>query len=76
MTDSLPILPDDLPFFTGISPDKRTAMLTCLGARVRTVRKGESAWVRGSGPSAKANFWSWLRMKCATSASSSAEKST
>ena len=23
MTDSLPILPDDLPFFTGISPDKR-----------------------------------------------------
>lgn len=41
MTDSLPILPDDLPFFTGISPDKRTAMLTCLGARVRTVRKGE-----------------------------------
>lgn len=62
MTDSLPILPDDLPFFTGISPDKRMAMLTCLG--------------RGSGPSAKANFWSWLRMKCATSASSSAEKST
>lgn len=62
MTDSLPILPDDLPFFTGISPDKRMAMLTCLGAR--------------SGPSAKANFWSWLRMKCATSASSSAEKST
>lgn len=58
MTDSLPILPDDLPFFTGISPDKRMAMLTCLG------------------PSAKANFWSWLRMKCATSASSSAEKST
>lgn len=41
MTDSLPILPDDLPFFTGISPDKRTAMLTCLGARVRIVRKGE-----------------------------------
>ena len=41
MTDSLPILPDDLPFFTGISPDKRMAMLTCLGARVRTVRKGE-----------------------------------
>lgn len=41
MTDSLPILPDDLPFFTGISPDKRTAMLTCLGARVRTVRKCE-----------------------------------
>lgn len=41
MTDSLPILPDDLPFFTGISPDKRMVMLTCLGARVRTVRKGE-----------------------------------
>ena len=41
MTDSLSILPDDLPFFTGISPDKRMAMLTCLGARVRTVRKGE-----------------------------------
>lgn len=41
MTDSLTTLPDDLPLFDGVHPEKRTAMLTCLGARVRTVRKGE-----------------------------------
>lgn len=34
-------LPDNLPLFTGISQEKRQAMLACLGARVRTVRKGE-----------------------------------
>ena len=34
-------LPDNLPLFTGISQEKRKAMLACLGARVRTVRKGE-----------------------------------
>lgn len=41
MADFLSTLPDDLPLFAGISPEKRTAMLTCLGARVRIVRKGE-----------------------------------
>lgn len=41
MADSLTTLPDDLPLFDGVHPEKRTAMLTCLGARVRTVRKGE-----------------------------------
>lgn len=42
-------LPDNLPLFTGISQEKRKAMLACLGAR--------------SGRSAKENSSSWPRMK-------------
>ena len=41
MSDFSVVLPDNLPLFSGISQEKRKAMLTCLGARVRTVRKGE-----------------------------------
>lgn len=41
MSDFSVVLPNDLPLFSGISQEKREAMLACLGARVRTVRKGE-----------------------------------
>ena len=41
MSDFSVVLPDNLPLFSGISQEKRKAMLTCLGARFRTVRKGE-----------------------------------
>lgn len=43
MSDFSVVLPDDLPLFSGISQEKRKAMLTCLGARVRTVAKGNSS---------------------------------
>ncbi len=61
MTDSLSALPDVLPLFTDISPDKRTA---------------SSVWARGSGPSVKENSWSWPKTKFATSALSWAGKYT